>query len=98
MIRPPPRSTRTDTLFPDTALFRSAQFWGLKTAAHAHGAAGIKAASRAGIDTIEHASLVEDEGIRLAVQHGTWFSMDIYNTDYTQATGKANGEIGRAHV
>ncbi|MBA4163631.1 MAG: Xaa-Pro dipeptidase [Erythrobacter sp.] len=75
------------------AIAEEAHFWGLKTAAHAHGAAGIKAAIRAGIDTIEHASLVDDEGIRLAVQHGTWFSMDIYNTDYTQATGKANGVL-----
>ena len=73
------------------AIADEAHLWGLKTAAHAHGAAGIKAAIRAGIDTIEHASLVDDEGIRLAVQHGTYFSMDIYNTDYTQASGKANG-------
>jgi len=75
------------------AIAEEAHFWGLKTAAHAHGAEGIKAAIRAGIDTIEHASLVDDEGIRLAVQHGTYFSMDIYNTDYTQAAGKANGVL-----
>lgn len=75
------------------AIADEAHLWGLKTAAHAHGAAGIKAAIRAGIDTIEHASLVDDEGIRLAVQHGTYFSMDIYNTDYTQASGKANGVL-----
>ena len=67
--------------------------WGLKVAAHAHGAAGIKDAIRAGVDTIEHASLVDDEGIKLAVQKGAWFSMDIYNTDYTQAEGKKNGVL-----
>ncbi|WP_241255175.1 amidohydrolase family protein [Altererythrobacter sp. BO-6] len=75
------------------AIAEEAHFWGLKTAAHAHGAEGIKNAIRAGIDTIEHASLVDDEGIKLAVQRGTYFSMDIYNTDYTQATGKANGVL-----
>ena len=57
--------------------------------------AGIKAAIRAGIDTIEHASLVDDEGIRLAVQRKqpVWFAMDIYNTDYTQAEGRKNGVL-----
>ena len=73
------------------AIADEAHQWGLKVAAHAHGADGIKAAIRAGIDTIEHASLVDDEGIKLAVQRGTWFSMDIFNTDYTQAEGAKNG-------
>lgn len=75
------------------AVADEAHQWGLKVAAHAHGAAGIKDAIRAGIDTIEHASLIDDEGIRLAKQHGTWLSMDIYNTDYTQAEGRKNGEL-----
>jgi len=55
---------------------------GRKIAAHAHGAEGIKNAILAGIDSIEHASLVDDEGIRLAKQHGTYFVMDVYNDDY----------------
>jgi len=55
---------------------------GRRIAAHAHGAQGIKNATLAGIDSIEHASLVDDEGIRLAKEHGTWFVMDIYNDDY----------------
>jgi imidazolonepropionase-like amidohydrolase len=75
------------------AIADEAHQWGLKTAAHAHGAAGIKAAIRGGIDTIEHASLVDDEGIKLAVQRGTYFSMDIFNTDYTQSEGKKNGVL-----
>jgi imidazolonepropionase-like amidohydrolase len=75
------------------AVADEAHMWGLKVAAHAHGAAGIRDAIRAGIDTIEHASLIDDEGIRLAKQHGTWLSMDIYNTDYTQAEGKKNGVL-----
>jgi len=70
-----------------------AHMYGLKVAAHAHGAAGIKAAIRAGIDTIEHASLIDDEGIALAKKYGTWLSMDIYNTEYTQAEGKKNGVL-----
>ncbi|GLI99333.1 amidohydrolase family protein [Sphingobium sp. BS19] len=77
------------------AIADEAHQWGLRVAAHAHGAAGIKAAIRAGIDTIEHASLVDDEGIKLAVarKQPVWFSMDIYNTDYTQAEGAKNGVL-----
>ncbi len=75
------------------AIAAEAHQWGLKVAAHAHGAAGIKDAIRAGVDTIEHASLIDDEGIRLAKQHGAFLSMDIYNTDYTQAEGKRNGVL-----
>jgi imidazolonepropionase-like amidohydrolase len=55
---------------------------GRRIAAHAHGAEGIKNAIRAGIDSIEHASLVDAEGLRLALEHGTYFDMDIYNDDY----------------
>ncbi|MDK2756396.1 MAG: amidohydrolase family protein [Blastomonas fulva] len=75
------------------AIADEAHQWGLKVAAHAHGGAGIKAAIRAGIDTIEHASLVDDEGIRLAAERKqpVWFSMDIFNTDYTQSEGAKNG-------
>lgn len=55
---------------------------GRKIAAHAHGAQGIKNAIIAGIDSVEHASLIDDEGIRLAKEHGTYLDMDIYNDDY----------------
>jgi imidazolonepropionase-like amidohydrolase len=79
------------TLAELTAVADEAHMWGLKAAAHAHGAAGIRDAIRAGFDTIEHASLIDAEGIRLAIQHGTWLSMDIYNTDFTQATGTEFG-------
>jgi len=77
------------------AIADEAHQWGVRVAAHAHGASGIKAAIRAGIDTIEHASLVDDEGIRLAVQRKqpVWFGMDIYNTEYTQAEGAKNGVL-----
>ena len=73
------------------AAAEEAHMWGLTVAAHAHGAAGIRDAIRAGVDTIEHASLIDDEGIRLAVERGTWLSMDIFNTDFTQETGTAFG-------
>lgn len=74
-----------------TAIAEEAHQWGIRVAAHAHGTSGIKDAIRAGIDTIEHASLIDDEGIALAKKHGTYLSMDIYNTDYTQSEGKKNG-------
>lgn len=78
-----------------TAIAEESHMWGLRVAAHAHGAAGIKAAIKSGIDTIEHASLVDDEGIKLAATRArpVWFAMDIYNTDYTQAEGAKNGVL-----
>ncbi|WP_432200762.1 amidohydrolase family protein [Erythrobacter sp. W53] len=76
-----------------TAIAEEAHFWGLKAAAHAHGAEGIKAAILAGFDTIEHASFADDEGIRLAKERGSFFSMDIFNTEYTLSQGAANGVL-----
>mgnify|MGYP000713242993 FL=1 len=64
---------------------------GMIAAAHAHGTEGIKAAIRAGIDSIEHCSFMDEEAIQLALQHGTYLSCDIYNTEYTLAFGEANG-------
>jgi imidazolonepropionase-like amidohydrolase len=55
--------------------------------AHAHGAEGIKAAIRAGVRTIEHASFLDAEGIALAKSHGVWLDMDIYNGDYINEVG-----------
>jgi imidazolonepropionase-like amidohydrolase len=81
------------TLAEIQAIVDEAHQAGMKVAAHAHGASGIRAAIQGGVDTIEHASLVDDEGIRLAVQKGAYFGMDIYNTDYTQAEGKKNGVL-----
>nr|WP_269571997.1 amidohydrolase family protein [Shewanella amazonensis] len=64
---------------------------GLIIAAHAHGTNGIKAAIRAGIDSVEHCSFLDDEAIKLAIKNGTYLSCDIYNTEYTLAFGAANG-------
>jgi len=76
-----------------TALIDEAHLLGRRVAVHAHGADGIKVAIRAGVDTVEHASLIDDEGLRLAKKAGTYLSMDIYNTDYTQAEGPKRGEL-----
>jgi imidazolonepropionase-like amidohydrolase len=79
------------TLAEMTALVEEAHLLGLKVAVHAHGEAGIKDAIRAGVDTVEHASLADDEAIALARQRGTYFSMDIYDDDYILAEGEKNG-------
>lgn len=62
--------------------------WGT---AHAHGAAGIKAAIGAGVRAIEHASLIDDEGIALAKAKGVWLDMDIYDGDWIAEVGKRDG-------
>ena len=73
------------------AIADEAHMLGLKVAAHAHGTAGINDAIRAGIDTIEHASLADAESFRLAKEHDAWFDMDIYDDDYVLAEGPRNG-------
>ena len=60
-------------------------------AAHAHGTAGIKSAILAGADSIEHASFIDSEGIRLAKRNGTYLSMDIYVTEYILGRGAEAG-------
>jgi imidazolonepropionase-like amidohydrolase len=65
-----------------------ANHFGLKVAAHAHSAAGIKNAIRAGATSIEHATLIDDEGIALAKQQGTYLVMDIYDDECIQEDGR----------
>ncbi len=55
--------------------------------AHAHGAEGIRIALRAGVRSIEHASLIDDEGIALAKAKGAFLVMDVYNGDYINEIG-----------
>lgn len=62
-----------------------AALWGRKVAAHAHGTEGIKMAIRAGVASVEHASFIDEEGIQLAIAHGTYLVPDIYNDDYILA-------------
>ena len=68
-----------------------AHMLGLKVAVHAHGTSGINDAIRAGVDTIEHASLADAESIALAKQKGTVFDMDIYNDDFILSEGAKMG-------
>jgi imidazolonepropionase-like amidohydrolase len=70
------------------AAVEQAAEYGTFVAAHAHGAEGIKRAVRAGVRSIEHGSLIDDEGIALMKQHGTWLVADIYNGDYTDSVGR----------
>ncbi|HVT16420.1 MAG TPA: amidohydrolase family protein [Thermoanaerobaculia bacterium] len=73
------------------AAVEEAAKYGAFVAAHAHGAAGIKAAVRAGVRSIEHGSLMDDEGVRLMKEHGTWLVADIWNGDYIASEGKKQG-------
>jgi len=73
------------------AIVEEAHRLGLRVAVHAHGTEGINDALRAGVDTVEHASLADAESFKLAREHGAWFDMDIYNDDYILAEGANNG-------
>jgi imidazolonepropionase-like amidohydrolase len=64
---------------------------GRKVAAHAHGNEGIKRAILAGVDSIEHASFLDREAVQMGIDRGTYFALDIYNTEYTLEMGAANG-------
>ncbi|MFN0182145.1 MAG: amidohydrolase family protein [Gemmatimonadales bacterium] len=59
--------------------------------AHAHGADGIKMAVRAGVRSIEHGSLLDDEGVALLAKTGVWLVADIYNGDYIREVGRRDG-------
>lgn len=59
--------------------------------AHAHGAEGIKNAIRAGVRSIEHASLIDDEGLRMARDRHVWLVMDVYDGDYIDTVGTKEG-------
>ena len=65
--------------------------WGRKVAAHAHGAEAIKRAIRAGVASVEHAGLIDEEGVRLALEHGTYLVPDIYTDVYIIESGPAHG-------
>jgi imidazolonepropionase-like amidohydrolase len=78
------------------AIAEEAHKLGRKVAAHAHGTQSIKDAIRAGIDSIEHSSLIDDEGIALAKQHGTYLVFDIYNDDYILEEGAKVGMLAES--
>ena len=74
------------------AVVDEANHFGFKVEAHAHAPEGIKNAIRAGVASIEHATLIDDEGITLAKQHGTYLDMDVYDDECIQEAGK-NGKM-----
>lgn len=60
------------------AVVEEAARHGLRVAAHAHGTQGIIAAARAGVASIEHASILDDEAIRVLKEHGTWIVPQLF--------------------
>ena len=73
------------------AIVSEAHNHGMKVAAHAHGLEGIKTAIMAGVDSIEHSSFIDLETIKLAIEKGTYLSMDIYVSDYILGEGSKKG-------
>jgi imidazolonepropionase-like amidohydrolase len=71
------------------AAVEEAHAFGLRVEAHAHSAQGIKNAIRAGVASVEHATLIDDEGIALAKQRGTYLDMDIYDEECIEADGRS---------
>ncbi|MCB0489339.1 MAG: amidohydrolase family protein [Cyclobacteriaceae bacterium] len=65
--------------------------YGAQVTSHAHGAEGIKNAIRAGVQSIEHGSLIDDEGIAMMKKQGTYLVADIYNGDYITEVGQREG-------
>jgi imidazolonepropionase-like amidohydrolase len=76
------------------ALISEAHRLGRKVAAHAHGTQAIIDATNAGVDSIEHGSLIDDAGIAAMKQHGTYLVADIYNDDFILNMGKQYGFTG----
>lgn len=64
------------------AIVAEAKLWGRKACAHAHGTEAVKMAVKAGVASIEHGSMLDDEAIQLMKEHGTYLDADIYNDDY----------------
>jgi imidazolonepropionase-like amidohydrolase len=70
------------------AIVTAAKDYGFTVAAHAHGAEGIKRAIRGGVNSIEHGTFMDDEGIALMKQYGTWYVPTI-------TAGKAVGDSAK---
>jgi imidazolonepropionase-like amidohydrolase len=81
------------------AIVETARDYGFKVAAHAHGTEGIKRAVRAGVDSIEHGSLLDEEGVRLMKEHGTYLVPTLTVAEVATRQAKVEGyypEIVRA--
>ena len=73
------------------AIVEEAAKYGKKTTAHAHGAEGAKAAIRAGVRSIEHGSILDDEALSMMKKRGVFLVADIYNGDYIDEIGARDG-------
>jgi imidazolonepropionase-like amidohydrolase len=73
------------------AAVEEAALHGAHVAAHAHGAEGIKRAIRGGVHSVEHGSLMDDEGVAMMAESGTWLVADIYEGDYIADIGRRHG-------
>jgi imidazolonepropionase-like amidohydrolase len=73
------------------AVVQEAAMWGKKVAAHAHGAEGIKRAARAGVASIEHGGMIDEEGVRLLKEKGIYLVPDIYTDEYILAEADTIG-------
>ena len=69
---------------------------GRKVMAHAEGTVGIKAAVRAGVDSIEHGTLLDDEGAQMMSQRGTWLVPTLYCFQHDIETGLSKGRDPRS--
>ena len=75
------------------AIVDEAHTLGMPVAAHAHGTEGVLFAIRAGVDSIEHASLIDEEGLDLAKRKGTFLSLNAYTPIYIVEHGEAAGML-----
>ena len=82
---------RQYTLEEMQAIVDEAHMQGMPVAAHAHGTEGILFAIKAGVDSIEHTSLIDEEGLKLAKSNGTFLSINAYTPKYMVANGEAIG-------
>ena len=73
------------------AVVKVAREHGLQVTAHVHSAQSGKDAVLAGVDSLEHASLLDDEAIALVAEHNVTLSMDVYNGTYTENVGREQG-------
>ena len=84
---------RQYTLEEMKAIVDEAHTQGMTVAAHAHGTEGILFAIKAGVDSVEHSSLIDEEGLDLAIENGTFLSINLYTTEYVLAEGEKNGVL-----
>lgn len=85
--------SRQYTLEEMQAIVDEAHKLGMQVAAHAHGTEGILFAIQAGVDSVEHSSLIDDEGLRLAQRDGTFLSVNAYTPVYMLANGESAGML-----